>query len=110
MSKERAKAREARDVARAEEKAAAAKAAARTAARQERLAALKPSLPTVPRRRKRYGALPTQYLLSLAFGYLVTQWLFWQLVADARSRFGLALVSVLALPLVVVLFKPKGSR
>ena len=110
MSKERARAREAREAARATEKAAAAKQAAKTAARQERLAALKPSMPKVPRRQRRYGALPTQYLLGLAFGWLVTQWVFWQLFGDARSRFGLALISVLALPLVVVLFKPKGSR
>ena len=106
MSKERARAREARQAARALEVERAAKARAR----QARLQALKPSLPALPRRRRRYGALPTRVLLGLAFGWLVTQWVFWQVVADTRARIGLALVSLLALPLLVVLLPSKGSR
>jgi len=35
---------------------------------------------------------------------------FWQVVSDVRTRIGLALVSVLALPLVVVLMPMKGRR
>ena len=103
MSTERARAREARQAERAREVERAAKARAR----KERLDALKPSLPSLPRRRRRYGALPTRTLLGLAFGWLVAQWVFWQVVADTRSRLGLALVSLLALPLLVVLFPVK---
>ena len=111
MSKERARAREARQAERAREVERAAKARAR----KERLDALKPTLPPLPRRRRRYGALPTRVLLGLAFGWLVAQWVFWQVVGDTRSRLGLALVSLLALPLLVVLFPvkklpSKGSR
>jgi Flp pilus assembly protein TadB len=106
VSKERARAREARLAERAREVERAAKARAR----KERLDALKPSLPALPRRQRRYGALPPRVILGLAFGWLVTQWVFWQVVGDARSRFGLALVSLLALPLIVVLFPMKGSR
>ena len=111
MSKERARAREARLAERAREVERRAKARAR----KERLDALKPSLPPLPRRRRRYGALPTRVLLGLAFGWLAAQWVFWQLVGDTRSRLGLALVSLLALPLIVVLLpikkvSSKGSR
>ena len=106
MSKERARAREARLAERAREVQRAAKARAR----KERLEALKPSLPPLPRRRRRYGALPTRVLLGLGFGWLVTQWVFWQVVGDTRSRVGLALVSLLALPVLVVLLPTKGSR
>jgi hypothetical protein len=106
VSKERARAREARLAERAREVERRAKARAR----KERLEALKPSLPSLPRRRRRYGALPTRVVLGLAFGWLVTQWVFWQVVDDTRSRLGLALVSLLALPLLVVLLPSKGSR
>ncbi len=106
MSRERAKARALREAERAAERERRAKALAR----RRRLEALRPSLPSLPRRRRRYGALPTRVLLGLAFGWLVTQWVFWQIVGDSRSRLGLALVSLLALPLLVVLLPSKGSR
>ena len=106
MSKERAKRRAAREA----ERAAEREKAARKRARQARLEALKPSLPGLPRRRRRYGALPLRVVLGLAFGFLVAQWVFWQVVTDVRTRIGLALVSVLALPLVVVLMPTKGRR
>jgi len=106
MSKERARARAVREAAREAERQKAAKARAR----QERLAALKPTLPPLPRRRRRYGALPTQALLGLAFGYLVTQWVLWQVIGDTRARIGLAVVSLFALPLVVVLVQPRRTR
>jgi hypothetical protein len=48
--------------------------------------------------------------LGLAFGWLVAQWVFWQVVADTRTRIGLALISLLALPLLVVLLPMKGGR
>jgi ferric-dicitrate binding protein FerR (iron transport regulator) len=106
MSKERAKARAAREAARAVER----EQAARRRVRQERLAGLKPSLPERPRRRRRYGAMPLRVQLGLAFGWVVAQWVFWQLTADTRTRIGLALVSLLALPLLVVLLPMRGRR
>jgi Flp pilus assembly protein TadB len=106
VSRERARARVAREAERAAERERAAK----KRARQERLESLKPSLPALPRRRRRYGALPLRVVLGLAFGWLVTQWVFWQVVTDVRTRIGLAMVSLLALPLVVVLLPMKGGR
>jgi Flp pilus assembly protein TadB len=106
VSRERARARAAREAERAAERERAAK----KRARHERLESLRPSLPGLPRRRRRYGALPLRVVLGLAFGWLVTQWVFWQVVADVRTRVGLALVSVLAVPLVVVLLPMKGRR
>ncbi len=106
MSKERARARARREA----ERDAAKLKAQKAAARQERLSSLKPTMPALPRRRRRYGSLRTQTLLGLAFGWLVAQWVFWQVVGDTRSRVGLALVSLLALPLVVVLLQPRRNR
>ncbi len=106
MSKERARARAVREEAREQERQRAAKARSR----QAKLAALKPTLPSIPRRRRRYGSLPTKVLLGLAFGWLLTQWLVWQLFFDTRSRVGLALITLLALPLVVVLVQPRRTR
>ena len=110
MSKERARAREARLAERERERERAAKARAR----KERLDALKPSLPSLPSRRprqRRYGAMSLRLRLGLAFGWLVVQWLAWQVFPDARSRLGIALVSLFALPVVVVLSRtpPRGS-
>jgi hypothetical protein len=104
VSRERARARAAREAARAAER----EQAARTRARRHRLRRLRPALPTLPSRRRRprrYGALPTRLRLGLAFGWLVVQWVCWQLTADPRTRLGLALVSLLALPLLVVLVR-----
>ncbi|MCU1674753.1 MAG: hypothetical protein JWN77_2866 [Frankiales bacterium] len=106
MSKERARAREARAAVRVAEREKAAKARAR----QERLAALKPTVPTIPKRQRRYGAMPVRQQLGLAAGWFAAQWVFWQLTGDTRSRLGLALVSLLALPLVVVLVPRRGPR
>ena len=106
MSKERARARVVREAAREAERQKAAKARAR----QERLAALKPTLPALPRRRRRYGSLPVKVIFGLAFGWLVTQWVLWQVFFDARSRLGLAVISLFALPLVVVLVQPRRTR
>ncbi|MCU1591318.1 MAG: hypothetical protein JWP11_2574 [Frankiales bacterium] len=106
MSRERARARAVREAERAAERERAAK----KRARQQRLSALRPALPELPRRRRRYGALPLRVVLGLAFGWLVTQWVFWQVVTDPKTRLGLALISVLALPLVVVLLPMRGKR
>ena len=113
MSKERAKARAARSAREAElaaERAAERERLAKKHARQERLNALKPGLPPLSRRQRRYGAMPLRVTLGLAFGWLVAQWVFWQLTPEPKTRLGLALVSVFALPLVVVLMPMKGKR
>jgi hypothetical protein len=106
MSKERARARAVREA----ERLAEVQRRAKQRARQERLASLKPELPQLPRRRRRYGALPLRFQLGLGFGWVVAQWVFWQITPDTRTRVGLALVSLLALPLVVVLLPMKGKR
>ncbi len=106
MSKERARARAVREA----ERAAEQERRAKRQARQERLAALKPTLPDLPRRRRRYGALPLRVQLGLGFGWLVAQWVFWQVTVNNRTRVGLALVSLLALPLLVVLLPMRGKR
>ena len=107
VSKERARAREARQAARAKEIEEAAKARAR----QERLRSLKPPRPQLKPRKRRYGAMPLRLQLGLVFGYLVVQWLAWQVFFDARARVGIAIVSLFAIPLIVVLTRtpPKGS-
>jgi hypothetical protein len=107
VSKERARAREARQAERARE----VERRAKERARQARLQSLKPTLPPVPRRRRRYGAMPLKLQLGLAFGWLVAQWVIWQLVADTRSRVALGVVGLLALPVVAVLVRtpPRGS-
>ena len=107
MSRERARAREAREAARLAER----EQAARTRGRQEKLRALRPSLPTLQRRPRRYGAMSLRLRLGLAFGWLVAQWVLWQLFADARTRLGLAVITLLALPVLVVLIRtpPRGS-
>ncbi|GAC1443993.1 MAG: hypothetical protein NVSMB55_19180 [Mycobacteriales bacterium] len=106
MSRERARARAVREA----ERAAQVEQRAKQRARQDRLASLKPALPVLPRRSRRYGALPARVQLGLAFGWLVTQWVVWQVVFDVRTRVGLALISLLALPLLVVLLPMKGKR
>jgi Flp pilus assembly protein TadB len=110
MSKERARARAAREAAHETARAAERERIAKRRARGQRMRSLKPSLPELPRRRRRYGAMPRRLQLGLAFGWLVAQWLFWQLVADNRTRVGLAIVSLLALPILVVLIPSKGKR
>ena len=107
MSKERARAREARLAARAAEVERRAKARAR----QQRLDALKPKLPALPRRRRRYGAPSSRLILGLVFGWLLVQWLVWQIAGDLRTQIGMGIVSLFALPVVAVLVRtpPKGS-
>lgn len=72
---------------------------------------LRPSLPPLPRRRRRYGAMSMRLELGLVFGWLVVQWLAWQVFLDTRARIGIALVSLFAVPIVVVLTRtpPRGS-
>ena len=107
MSRARARARDAREAARLAER----EQTARARARQERLRSLRPGPLTLPRRPRRYGALSVRLRLGLIFGWLAVQWVLWQLVPDPRSRIGLAVITLFALPVLVVLIRtpPKGS-
>ncbi len=106
MSKERQRLRVARQAARAEEVARAAKARER----RQRVQRLKPSLPDRRPRQRRFGALPTRVRLALLFGWLGVQLLSFQVFSDPRTRFGMALVSLAALPLVVVITRDPRRR
>ena len=92
MSKERARAREARQAERAAEVAAAAarrEKAARRAAARERLA--------LPQRRKRYGALPGRVLAQLVAVFLAVQVVV-AVFADAwRTRISAAVLTTAVL-------------
>ncbi|MGZ6793982.1 MAG: hypothetical protein ACXVFV_13600, partial [Mycobacteriales bacterium] len=81
MSKDRQRARAAREAARAAEVAEASRRreqAARRQARGERLRSL------VPRRRPGYGRLPTADLVRLVLVFLGAQLVVWLLAADLR--------------------------
>ena len=105
MSKERARAREAREAARAQERAKAARARER----RKKVAGLRPPVPR--KRPPRYGAMPLKTRLALGFGFLVVQFVGWQVLGGTTQRVGLFLLSLLALPLVVTLyFSPRSSR
>ncbi|MCW2779196.1 MAG: hypothetical protein JWN17_2921 [Frankiales bacterium] len=105
MSRERARARAAREQARALER----EKAARSRARRAKVAALRPTVPT--RRPPRYGAMPVRTRLGLAGGVLVVQFLGWQVLTGTAARLGLLLLSLLALPLVITLYlSPRSSR
>ncbi|MDP3712219.1 MAG: hypothetical protein Q8R60_07025 [Mycobacteriales bacterium] len=106
MSKQRQRDREARQAARAAEVARAAKARERKA----RVEKLKPTIPPRPPKQKRFGALPTRVRLSLAVGWLATQFLVWQVFPETRTRIGFAIMSLAALPLVVVLTRDTATR
>lgn len=106
MSKQRQRDREARQAARAAEVARAAKARER----QARVQKLTPSLPARTPKQKRFGALPTRVRLGLAFGWLAVQLLVWQVFPETRTRLGFAIISLAALPLVVVLTRDTASR
>ena len=105
MSKERPRARAARERARAAEQARTA----RSRARRQQVAALRPPVPS--RRAPRYGAMPLRTRLALGFGFLVVQFVGWQVLGGTTQRVGLFLLSLLALPLVITLyFSPRSSR
>ena len=102
---QRAKARAAREA----ERAAQREKAARARQRRGKVEALKPALPR--KQPRRYGAMPVRHRLALAFGYLVVQFVGWQVLEAPAQRLGLALLSLLALPLVVTLyFSPRSNR
>ena len=98
MSKARAHARAAREAATQRERAQIARCRART----DRALRLRPSLPPLPRRRRRrYGAASPRVIAGLLLGWLVAQILVWQFVYGTQARLGLALVGLAVLPVIL---------
>ena len=97
MSKARAQARALREAAAQRERAQIARRRART----DRALRLRPSLPALPRRRRRYGAAAPRVILGLLTCWLVAQILIWQFVYDTHARLGLALVGLAILPVIL---------
>jgi hypothetical protein len=107
VSRERARTRAAREAARVAER----EKAARARARRRRVQALRPTLPAPRRRPARYGAMPRRTRVGLGLGWLLVQFLGWQVLPGTAARLGLALVSLFAIPLVVTLYlSPRSSR
>ena len=94
MSRERARAREARQEARRREVEAAAAERARARKRPLRV-------PALPRRKRRFGQLSTDVLAKLVVLYLAVQAVFWLVFPGLRTRAALAVIS-LAFLLVLV--------
>jgi hypothetical protein len=92
VSKERQKARAARDAARAAEVAAAARKRERTARRK----ALVPAV-TLPKRRRRYGQLPLDQLIRLVVLFFAVQGVVWFFFGDVRARISLAVITLAVL-------------
>lgn len=97
MSKQRAHARALREAAAQRERAQIARRRART----DRALRLRPSLPPLPRRRRRYGAASPRVVAGLLLGWLVAQVLIWQFVYGIQARLGLALVGLAVLPVIL---------
>ncbi|MCW2599043.1 MAG: hypothetical protein JWM02_872 [Frankiales bacterium] len=96
MSKERQKARAARQAARRAE----VEAAARKRARRAKVQGLVPSV-TVPRRRRRYGALPLRVRFQLVALFLAVQVLAWFFLHGAGARFSVAVLTAACLLVLV---------
>jgi hypothetical protein len=92
MSRERQKARAAREAARAAEVAAAAKRRERTARRK----GLVPSV-ALPKRRRRYGQLPLHQLIRLIVLFFAAQAVVWFFFDDVRARLSLAVLTAAVL-------------
>jgi Flp pilus assembly protein TadB len=96
VSKERQKARAAREAARRVEVEAAARRRARAARRKARV----PSL-TVPRRRRRYGALTARQRFQVVAAFVGVQAVAWLLFDAARIRISVAVLTVAVLLVLV---------
>ena len=103
MSRERARAREARQEARRRE----VEAAAAERARNDKRPALR--VPALPRRKRRFGQLSTPALARLVVLYLAVQAVFWLLFPGLRTRAALAVIS-LAFLLVLVRTRERTPR
>ena len=96
VSKERQKARAAREMARRVEVEAAAR-------KRERQAKLQTLVPRVTRRRRqrRYGALPVRARIQVVIAFFVVQALAWYLVSSLGARFSLAVLTAAVLLVLV---------
>jgi hypothetical protein len=61
-------------------------------------------------RQRRFPPLPIWLKLSLAFGWLAVQVLIWFTVESIGTRIALAIISLFALPLIVVLVRDPSRR
>jgi hypothetical protein len=92
VSKERQKARAAREAARAAEVVAAAKRRERSVRRK----ALVPSV-ALPKRRRRYGQLPLEQVIRLVVVFFAVQAVVWFFFGDVRARISLAVLTAAVL-------------
>ena len=111
MSKERQRARAARETARAAARAKAAKAAERRA----KIERLTPSVPELPKRQpvyrqRRFPPLPWRLKLALALGWLATAVLILVVVPTWMGRFGFLVIATMMLPLIVVIVRDPTRR
>lgn len=98
MSRERQRARSAREQARRREVEVAAQRRASRAKRQELRARLTPSL---PRRKRRYGALSTLELVRLVLVFAGVQAAGWIFLPAVRSRLAVAVLTLACLAVFV---------
>lgn len=96
MSKERQKARAARQAARLAE----VEAAARKRQRRAKVQGLVPSV-SRPRRKKRYGALPTRVRVQAVVAFLALQAVAWYFVPGLGVRFSVAVITAACLLVLV---------
>jgi hypothetical protein len=96
VSRERQKARAAREAARRAE----VEAAARARARKAKVQGLVPSV-SLPRRRRRYGALPTRTLARLFVVWAVVQVVAWRLLSGLGARFSVAVITAACILVLV---------
>ena len=108
MSKQRQRARAAREAARAEERAAAARVAARRAKAVSR-ARRRPAKEPVYRLR-RFPRLPWRLKAALGLGWLAAALAILFLVPSWTGRLGLLVVATAALPLIVVIVRDPSRR
>ncbi len=98
MSTERRRAREAREAAR---RAEVAEAARRRDKAQRRKDLLERVTPELPRRRRRYGALPTRLRYQLLVAFAVVQALAWWLLPTLAPRLAVAVLTAAVLLVTV---------
>ena len=111
MSKQRQRARAAREVERVAARAKAAKAAERKA----RIERLTPSVPELPKRQpvyrqRRFPKLPWRLKLALGLFWFAAVVLVLFTVPTWTGRFGLVVVATMVLPLIVVIVRDPTRR
>ena len=105
MSKERQRARAAREAARAAEVQAAAERRAREAKRADRLPKV-----SLPRRRRRYGALSTRELGQLVALWVALQVVVYFLTDSLQARLALAVLTAAVLAVLTATRRRSSTR